>query len=200
MKRRLFIIAIILCTTLAPLIISAHVKWFTEEPAVKEDITTILSPFFISFALLVAIVLAAIPQILPRIMNLELAKKIESKLASWRRFSRPILKYGTAAALAIQSFSGTMFAPEFDITETWQHFLFWFAIFLLLIPHHYATKSASIVLLFLFFMVWTDTGWFHMLDYGFYLAIFFVLLVGKTKWENWGFPFLYLGTGLSLCW
>lgn len=125
---------------------------------------------------------------------------MESKLASWRRFSRPILKYGTAAALAIQSLSGTMFAPEFDITETWQHFLFWFAILLLLIPHHYATKSASIVLLFLFFMVWNNTGWFHMLDYGFYLAIFFVLLVGKTKWENWGFPFLYLGTGLSLCW
>lgn len=72
MKRRLFIIAIILCTTLAPLIISAHVKWFTEEPAVKEDITTILSPFFISFALLVAIVLAAIPQILPRIPVLQM--------------------------------------------------------------------------------------------------------------------------------
>ena len=39
-----------------------------------------------------------------------------------------------------------------------------------------------------------------MLDYGFYLAIIGVLLVGRTKWETAGFPFLYLGTGLSLCW
>jgi hypothetical protein len=190
----------LLCITFAPLISNAHVKWFTEEAATKDSIENILSPFFIAFALLVAIVLATIPQLLPWLMNLEIAKKIEEKLAGWRIYSRHLLKYGTALALAIQSFSGTMFAPEFSITEPWQQIAFWFAILLLLIPHQYATKLASIVLLSLFIMVWSDTGWFHMLDYGFYIAVFFVLLVGKTKWENWGFPFLYLGTGLSLCW
>jgi uncharacterized membrane protein YphA (DoxX/SURF4 family) len=43
-------------------------------------------------------------------------------------------------------------------------------------------------------------GWFHMLDYGFYLAIACALLVERTKIAALGFPFLYLGTGLSLCW
>ncbi|MEC5423508.1 hypothetical protein QGM71_08365 [Virgibacillus sp. C22-A2] len=200
MNRRLLFITVLLCTMLAPLISSAHVKWFTEEAASKESIVNILSPFFIAFALLVAIVLATIPQLLPSLMNLEIAKKIEEKLAGLRIYSGHLLKYGTALALAIQSFSGSMFAPEFSITEPSQQIAFWFAIVLLLIPHHYATKLASIVLLSLFIMVWSYTGWFHMLDYGFYMAIFFVLLVGKSKWENWGFPFLYLGTGLSLCW
>ncbi|MEH7748966.1 hypothetical protein V7659_28730, partial [Neobacillus drentensis] len=37
-------------------------------------------------------------------------------------------------------------------------------------------------------------------DYGFYIAIYGVLLVGNTKLEKAGFPFLYLGTGLSLSW
>jgi uncharacterized membrane protein YphA (DoxX/SURF4 family) len=39
-----------------------------------------------------------------------------------------------------------------------------------------------------------------MLDYGFYIAIFTVILIANTKFEKIGFPFLYLGTGLSLCW
>nr|WP_306798768.1 DoxX family membrane protein [Oceanobacillus saliphilus] len=184
----------------APLISNAHVKWFTEEAASKESIVNILSPFFIVFSLFVAIVLAAIPQLLPRLMNLEIAKKIEEKLAALRIYSRYLLKYGTALALAVQAFSGSMFAPEFSITEAWQYIVFWIAIVLLLIPHHFATKLASIVLLGLFIMVWSYTGWFHMLDYGFYIAIFFVLFVEKSKLEKWGFPFLYLGTGLSLCW
>ena len=52
----------------------------------------------------------------------------------------------------------------------------------------------------LFLYIWSYSGWFHMLDYGFYLAIIGVFLVGRTKLEKTGFPFLYLGTGLSLCW
>ncbi|MFC3040776.1 hypothetical protein ACFOGI_11005 [Virgibacillus xinjiangensis] len=200
MNRSFLFVAVLLCIMLSPLISNAHVKWFTEEAASKESIENILSPFFIAFALLVAVVLAAIPQLLPWLMNLETAKKIEDKLAGLRIYSRHLLKYGTALALAIQSFSGSMFAPEFIMTEPWEPMAFWVAIGLLLIPHHYATKLASIVLITLFTIVWSGTGWFHMLDYGFYIAIFFVLLVGKTKWENWGFPFLYLGTGLSLCW
>lgn len=198
-RRSLFMI-ILLLTLFAPLIANAHVKWFTEEAASKDSIENILSPFFIVFSLIVAIVLAAIPQLLPWLMNLEIAKKIEDKLAGFRIYSRHLLKYGTALSLALQSFSGSMFAPEFSMTEPFQQFAFWFAIVLLLIPHHYATKLASLVLLSLFIMVWSNSGWFHMLDYGFYIAIFFVLLVGKTNWEKWGFPLLYLGTGLSLCW
>ena len=72
--------------------------------------------------------------------------------------------------------------------------------YLLLIPVHYATKAGALVLLFLFIYQLAHSGLFHMLDYGFYLAIIGVLLIGKTRLENWGFPFLYLGTGLSLCW
>ncbi|WNF38875.1 DoxX family membrane protein [Bacillaceae bacterium IKA-2] len=97
-------------------------------------------------------------------------------------------------------FSQTLFAPEFVLTETWEFILVWITIIFLLIPSHYATKVGAFLLLFLFVNVLSDTGIFHMLDYGFYLAIIFVLFIGKTKYEKFGFPALYLGTGLSLCW
>ncbi|MFS0862469.1 hypothetical protein [Fredinandcohnia sp. 179-A 10B2 NHS] len=186
--------------TLTPIITLAHVKWFTKVEPKKETIEHILSPLFMTVALLVAVVLAVLPQFLPKLMEIPYAKKIDNKLDYFRKYSRYILKYGTALALIVQVMSGTIFAPEFYIIETWEVILAWLAIILLVIPIHYATKAGAVLLLLLFINVLNQVGIFHMLDYGFYIAIIFVLLIGKTKLENWGFPFLYLGTGLSLCW
>ncbi|WP_047986479.1 DoxX family membrane protein [Ornithinibacillus californiensis] len=198
MKRMLtvFLLAIVLI----PFTAQAHVKWFTEVQPEKESIENILSPFFMMVALLVSILLGVLPQILPKIMEIPFAKKIDYKLDQFRGYSRYILKYGTALALMIQVFSKTLFAPEFRLVETWEYILVWIAIIFLLIPIHYATKVGALLLLGLFINVSANVGIFHMLDYGFYLAIIFVLLIGKTRFEKWGFPFLYLGTGLSLCW
>lgn len=63
-----------------------------------------------------------------------------------------------------------------------------------------ATKVGALAIFYLFVDMTFRAGWFHMLDYGFYLAIIVALMLEKTKLSNWGFPFLYLGTGLSLCW
>ncbi|MFC4403146.1 hypothetical protein [Gracilibacillus xinjiangensis] len=184
----------------APITTYAHVKWFAEVEPEKVPIEQILSPFFITFALIVAIVLAILPQIMGYLLKIPYANKLDNFLNRFRKYSRYILKYGTALAFIIQIFSGTMFAPEFIISETWQTVMMALIIIALLIPIHYSTKVAAVLMLVLFITVWADFGWFYMLDYGFYLAIIFVLLIGSTKFENWGFPFLYLGTGLSLCW
>ncbi|WP_246197262.1 hypothetical protein [Cytobacillus depressus] len=93
-----------------------------------------------------------------------------------------------------------MFTPEFHIGSTFVTILVWITIGLLLIPHHIFTKLGAVLLLGLFIHVTMNNGIFHMLDYGFYVAIIGVLLVGNTRFEKIGFPFLYLGTGLSLCW
>jgi hypothetical protein len=100
----------------------------------------------------------------------------------------------------VQVANGTLFAPEFQLTNTLTIILTWAAIGFLLIPHHISTKIAAVILLGLFVYVTLYNGIFHMLDYGYYVAIIGVLLVGSTKLEKAGFPFLYLGTGLSLCW
>ncbi|MCP8969187.1 DoxX family membrane protein [Ectobacillus ponti] len=178
----------------------AHVKWFTHVAPVKEPIEHILSPLFMGIALLVALVLAVLTQLLPKLMHLPLAKRLDEALAGYRKWSRYILKYGTALALLVQILSGTVFAPEFRVTHTGEMLWVWITIAVLVIPHHAATKVAAALLLALFLYVTSQAGLFHMLDYGFYLAIIWVLFIGKTRLEEWGFPTLYLGTGLSLCW
>lgn len=199
MKKHLILL---LCMTslMIPVIASAHVKWFATVEPEKVSIEQILSPFFITISLLCAIILAVLSQVMGRLMDIPLAAKIDMKLDSFRKYSRYLLKYGTALSFILQVVNGTMFAPEFAIHQTWQALIMWIIIIFLLIPHHYATKMAALFMLGLFIFVWSEAGWFHMLDYGFYIAIIGVLLIGKTKLENVGFPFLYLGTGLSLCW
>lgn len=185
---------------LTPLVTNAHVKWFTEKEPEKVFIENILSTEFIVLSLLIALLLALLSQWIPLLMKIPGVSQLDTKLDSYRKYSRYILKYGTAAALILQVLNGTMFAPEFTIFHSWQTFVMWIIIMTLLIPHHIATKIAAAMMLVLFIYIWSYTGWFHMLDYGFYLAIIGVLLVGRTKLETSGFPLLYLGTGLSLCW
>ncbi|MFS0688719.1 DoxX family membrane protein [Sporosarcina sp. 179-K 8C2 HS] len=184
----------------SPIIVNAHVKWFTEMEPVKVSIEQILSTEFIMLSLLIALFLALLSQFIPQLMKIPGVAKIDMKLDGYRKYSRYILQYGTASAFILQVVNRTMFAPEFTIHNSWETVVMWAIIILLLIPHHVATKIASVLMLGLFLYIWSYSGWFHMLDYGFYLAIIGVLLVGRTKLETAGFPFLYLGTGLSLCW
>lgn len=187
----------ILCT---PLLTEAHVKWFTEVTPKKETIEHILSPMFMIVSVGVALCLALLTQFLPYFEKIKTVHAVDAFLDRYRISSRHILKYGTALALLIQVLSGTIFAPEFAIENQLVRISIWVTIILLIIPIHYATKIGASILFVLFFYQLAKSGLFHMLDYGFYLAIIGVLLVGGTKLDNWGFPFLYLGTGLSLCW
>ena len=198
--KKIFTAILLIGLIVSPLFTDAHVKWFTEVAPVKESIENILSPLFMSLTLLAAVVLAFLAILIPKTVNWPIIQKWDDKLSSFRKYSRTILKYGTAVSLIIQVVNGTLFAPEFHLHQTFATVLVWIVIGLLLIPHHIATKLGSIILLGLFVMITAEHSIFHMLDYGFYVAIIGVLLVGNTKWEHIGFPFLYLGTGLSLCW
>jgi uncharacterized membrane protein YphA (DoxX/SURF4 family) len=192
--------AVMLLAALIPTAAYAHVKWFTGVEPEKEAITGILSPLFMSLAVGVAILLAVLTQVLPALSNWKASKKIDASLDRLHPYTGIILQYGTAAALLIQAFSDSVFAPEFEIANTTETILLWASIVLLLVPHRYAVKGGALVLLALFVIVTFRTGWFHMLDYGFYVAIIGVLLLDKTRESRLGFPLLYLGTGLSLCW
>ncbi|MBB6452338.1 putative membrane protein YphA (DoxX/SURF4 family) [Salirhabdus euzebyi] len=200
MKKKQIIPAIFLILIITPVTALGHVKWFATQTPVKEPIENILTPFFLLFALFIAILLGLLTQVLPKLMKIAWIQKTEKKLASYRHLSRYILKYGTAIALILQVLSSSVFAPEFKVTTMWEIYWIWITIAILVIPHHIATKIASLSLLVLFIKVLGNVGLFHILDYGYYLAIIGVLLIGKTKLEEWGFPLLYLGTGLSLCW
>ncbi|MBW7476459.1 hypothetical protein K0T92_17130 [Paenibacillus oenotherae] len=191
-------VLILFCSGAA--VADAHVKWFTDVVPEKETIIGILSPLFMGIALFVAVLLAVLTQVLPLLSKWKLMLKVDNKLDQMRRYSILILKYGLAAALLIQVVSGSLFVPEFEISSQLESILLWSAIILLLIPHHWATKAGALVTLWLLVKLLLAVGLFHMLDYGFYLAIIVALLLEKTKVQNWGMPFLYLATGLSLCW
>lgn len=185
---------------LMPIVVNAHVKWFTDIDAEKETIYHIISPSFIAITLISAFALATLPQILPKLMEWEPLKKMDTRLEGYRKHTYHILKYGTAIALFLQVLSGALFAPELVYHPASLNIATWIAIIFLLIPHHVATKTGAIVMLILYVAIVNEYGLFHMLDYAFYLAIGVALLLEKTRGENWGFPFLYLVTGLSLCW
>ena len=121
----LFLIIVILCT---PIIAAAHVKWFTKVTAEKEAIEQILSPMFMALTVFVALLLAVLTQILPLIDKWSVSKKIDGFLDQFRNFSRYLLKYGTAIALIIQVWSGTIFAPEFSITHSLVQIALWVTI------------------------------------------------------------------------
>ena len=180
--------------------VHAHVKWFTDVEPQKESMMNIMSPLFMGLALFTAILLAVLTQVLPALSKWRPLVAVDRKLDQWRSYTYTILKYGLAAALIIQVISGTLFVPEFEINSMLQTILLWVSIVLLLIPNHIATKIGALVTLVLLVQLSFTVGFFHMLDYGFYLAIVGTLLLQKTKWEHWGMPLLYLGTGLSLCW
>lgn len=198
--KKIFQIFLIIGSVMTPFFAQAHVKWFTNITPHKETIEHILSPEFLFLAFVAAVVLATLTIIIPKMAEWGPVKKIEDRLSSLRKYSRYLLKYGTAVALMIQMINGTLFAPEFHVSNTFLTVLTWVTIGFLLIPHHIATKIGASILLGLFVYVTIHHGIFYMLDYGFYVAIIGVLLVGNTRLEKVGFPFLYLGTGLSLSW
>lgn len=177
-----------------------HVKWFTDVVGVKEEIGNILSPVFMGTAVAVALLLAVLTQLLPSIMKISVLGKLDRQVEKLRPWSFTILQYGTAASLLWGLLEGGLFAPEFPAPEGIINIAVITTIILLLIPSPYSVKLASAVLIGLYVYYVVQYGLFHMLDYGFYLAIAAALTMYKTSYEKMAFPLLYLGTGLSLCW
>lgn len=177
-----------------------HVKWFTDVVGVKEEIGNILSPVFMGTAVAVALLLAVLTQLLPSIMKISVLGKLDRQVEKLRPWSFTILQYGTAASLLWGLLEGGLFAPEFPAPEGIINITVITTIILLLIPSPYSVKLASAVLIGLYVYYVAQYGLFHMLDYGFYLAIAAALTMYKTSYEKMAFPLLYLGTGLSLCW
>ncbi|WP_256758658.1 DoxX family membrane protein [Cohnella sp. WQ 127256] len=178
----------------------AHVKWFTDVTPVKEALDNVLSPVFMGTALAIALLLAVLTQVLPSIMKISVMGKLDQQVERLRPKSFLILQYGTAVALLWSLLEGTLFAPEFASPEGGVTIAIGIAIAMLLIPHHLTAKAAALVLVGLYVYYIGQYGLFHMLDYGFYLAIAAALGLYRTVFEKWSFPLLYLGTGLSLCW
>ncbi len=183
-----------------PLPALAHVKWFDgTEPPVKESLEHVLSPLFMTVALIAAVVLGLLPQVDAKLTGMNGVRRFENWFDRKRTWTYPILRFGTAAALVIQLVTGAIFAPDIHVTEP-QLYLGAAVVVLLLLPFAATAWLAAAGLSALFVLSVVEYGVFHMLDYGFYVAVAVALAVHHSKYKQYGMPFLYLGTGLSLCW
>jgi hypothetical protein len=191
---------LIVAIVFVPIVVDAHVKWFTEVQPEKVPLEQIISTLFISITIAVSILLAIVTQLLPRLSRFSNLQYLDHKLDSFRKYSSSLLKYGIAMSLLIQLMTNSIFVPEFAIEHWIDMVLLWTTIICFLIPHHLVTKAGAILMFGMLINVTIEAGIFHMLDYGFYFAIVGVFLIDKTRFMAWRFPLLYLGTGLSLCW
>ncbi|CAM3681349.1 DoxX family membrane protein [Marinicrinis lubricantis] len=196
LKKTTAILAIFFLTTTPAF---AHVKWFNEAEPIKENLDHILSPTFLGLSLLVAFILGLLPQLDAVLTKWTPLQRIERKLDSYRKYTFTLLKWGTAASFALGLLNHSVLAPDIE-ANTLQTWLGIAVIVLLLIPYHLANKAAAIGILVIFALAIDHMGAFYMLDYGFYVAISVALLMEKTRLHPYGMPFIYLGTGLSLCW
>lgn len=176
-----------------------HVKWFTDAEQIREPIENILTWDFFLVTIIIAAMLAILPQLIPYLMELRIVKAVDRRLATFEPFTGLILKYGTALAITLQLLWNSILAPEIYLTS-FSLVVGVIVVIMLLIPHHITTKIGAIGILIIFIHVLLHIGLFHIIDYAFYIAIAFALFLQKTKWERLGMPALYLGTGLSLCW
>ncbi|MGM0878771.1 MAG: hypothetical protein ACQEWV_29885 [Bacillota bacterium] len=196
---RHIIIALLIVYIVIPFPATAHVKWFASEGPVKASLEEILSPLFIALSLIIAVILGTLPKLSSKLMSFSLVKITDQRLATLRPYTSILLRLGVAFALMLQLLSGSILAPEIPLTQM----TMWIAILtisLLLIPNKMTTNLGAIGLFILFVFETQTVGIFHMMDYSFYPAIVFALLIQQTRYHHVGTPILYLGTGLSLCW
>ncbi|QQK74501.1 DoxX family membrane protein [Salicibibacter cibarius] len=199
MKYIITIIALSIVYILIPFTASAHVKWFSTETPIKAPLEEIVSPLFITLTLIISVTLGVLPKLSTKLQHFNLVKTADKRLTSLRPYSPILLRLGVAFALMIQLLSGSILAPEIPVRQM----TMWIAILtisLLLMPNKMATQLGAIGLFMLFVFEIQFFGFFHMLEYSYYLAIVLALLIQKTRYHHFGIPILYLGTGFSLCW
>ncbi len=175
-----------------------HVKWFTDLDTVPLTFQEVISS---SFLFWLGITLAGL--LLSAIFNeplqrLSIVEWIHQRLDKAKPHITTILRVGLGIALVLQLVDLTYLAPELTIESTWITVVLVIALFGLLWKKSLFVSGVAITILYL--KVIADFGWFHALDYIYYLGIVYFLFVAETKFKETATPVLYLLTGFSLAW
>ncbi|PFJ17679.1 hypothetical protein COD67_14575 [Bacillus cereus] len=185
----------------SPYWVLAHVKWFTTVVPEKKILEDIINPLFLIVALFTAIILAMLPFILSKMHEWKWSQRIECRLKSYDTYTTYILKYGTAIAFMIQILSGTIFVPEFRIQAEILTWIIVLGIIIpLIIPHNISTTIGALGILILYIWLTLETNFLRTIDYIFYVAIAFALILNYMKLKKYSIPILYFFTGFSLIW
>lgn len=177
-----------------------HVKWFIDGAEVAErsywDVIGRPSFLFWLGVTLVGLFLSALFN--ERLQRIPFIEAIHRILDKAKPYLTEILRVGMGIGILLQLVSSTYLAPEFH-GHSWLIRLLLVIAFAGLMTRRTLPVS-GIALAALYGIAAAEHGWFHVLDYAFYLGIIYFLLVAGGKWKATATPVLYLLTGFSLSW
>lgn len=179
---------------------TVHVKWFSEENVKMPPLNTIVNSSFISITVLFALGIIILPWLHSKLHHIKIGHCLFVRLENYKIYFFPFIKYSFVVILIVQMTSGWLFAPELTIQHYLVSFFVGISIICFLFSFTFMVKVGAFIIFSLFVMMGIQYGVGHMIDYFFYLAILFVLIMKNTKWEKWNMHILYLMTGLSLSW
>lgn len=175
-----------------------HVKWFTDPDAVPlqfQEVITSTFLFWLAVTLVGLLMTAIFNEPLQRI---SIIQWIHRRLDRAKPYLTHILRIGLAISLVLQLLSSTYLAPEMTVEQTWVTVILVVALLGLIMRKTLWISGLAIIALYM--QAIYEYGWFHALDYIYYVGIIYFLLVSGSKWKETATPALYLFTGLSLAW
>lgn len=178
-----------------------HVKWFTEfDKESPMGFWSVVSDNRFLFWMLVTMAGLLICAVFnDRITKVGWIHRVHVWLDRAKPYLSHILRVGLAIGLIFQLMTGAYLAPELEVTQTWVTIVLVVALAGLL--HRKVLWVSGIALLVLFATAIYHEGFFHGLDYVYYVGIAYYLIVQSSlRWKPTATPVLYALTGFSLAW
>lgn len=177
-----------------------HVKWFIDgvEVAERSYREVVGRPSFLFWlgVTLLGLFLSALFN--ERLQRIPLIEALHRSLDKAKPYLADILRVGLGAGILLQLVSSTYLAPEFEGGVWWARALLVVAFAGLTV--HRGLPVSGLALAALYGIAVLEHGWFHALDYAYYIGIIYFLLVTNSRWRTTATPVLYLFTGFSLSW
>lgn len=195
---------------LAPLVSSAHVKWFAESteavrPYQLTDLPVIFSIFFVIFALLVGVFLEK---------KLEVPRWYNNLIQQTAPVILSLASIGFGLSFLIFSYNGFVFAPNLQVESVNSILLIVQALAGLMILLGLYERLGGFLLIVLYLLAVSRFGFVEMMDtlemVGF---AFYAMIIGRPKWKiaesqfmrtlthpfhQYGVSILRIGIGLNL--
>lgn len=195
-------ILILIGVGMMPMVVHAHVKWFSEFSFLDKPLsfTEAITPMLIVLAIGSAIAIMASVFIDTRLEDLTAYQRLREWLQAHRDYGTLILRIGMGMTFLLSWQTDTMLAPYLQAEPLigWVQFVL---VLFLLFPR--TTPLAGLGTIILWFIGVQQFGIFYMLDYIAFVGIGVWLLLSQQKQarvRELGIPALYFTVGFALCW
>ncbi len=207
-KMRWVAIAIAFLVGMRPLLVQAHVKWFSAFSFADQPRTfaALLAPLALGLMAFAAVILALLVWLDRDIAKRGLLARAEAWLNAHKQHSTLVMRIAMGGTLLLNWQADALLAPEFKESALgglgpWLGWAQFVLALLLLLPATTPFAGAGLLLLYVAGIV--QFGFFHMLDYVHLAGTAVYLLLSNVqslRLRALRLPMLYATVGFSLCW